>query len=302
MPPTTIDRTFAISGGVVPLIKARKPGVWVPTRPMGGWAAVYGQIGDDGQVVPSVDRDEQVFEAAGELGRIDWEPYIKGRGWNDTHTDLYVGVGTSLEFHDGSTEMSKSHRKVGFWTAGHLFDRNDPKSWEDWLPQERWPSPQELDRADFYWQLGQLLKGTPRPLGFSAEGGMMLSPCHKRILKARVDRVSICQVPVGPDATVEPMEVMGKAVVSLDAVCGRCACPEGGCQVRLAKAQEAMDTTEPVGEPSDADDDLDFDPETPSVRALVRRVMEYKGVTELRAVAFVRAWWESKKNPNKEAA
>lgn len=266
---------------------------------MGGWAAVYGQIGDDGKVVPTTDRDNQVFEAAGQLGLIDWMPYMKGRDWNDTHGDALVGVGTVLEFHDGTTDLSKAHRKVGFWTAGHLYDREDPQSWERF---EKSPSPLELDRADFFWNMAMLLKGTPRPLGFSAEGGMLLSPCGRRILQARVDRVSLCQVPVGPDATVEPMSVMGKAIVTTDAVCGRCACPAGGCQVKLAKAEQApMDTSEGIGRGSVKDDTPEFDPETPSVRELVQLTMKYKGCDEAKAVAWVRAWYESKFN-NQEAA
>jgi len=99
---------------------------------------------------------------------------------------------------------------VGFWTTGHLFDPADPYSWEGFLPREKWPSRHALERSDHFWNLGHLLKGTPRPLGLSAEGRMQTSPDKKRILKAIVTKAAIAEVPVSPDTTVEIMEFARK--------------------------------------------------------------------------------------------
>jgi len=233
-----------MKGEVVPLVKSRGAG-WRPTRPLGGWLMTYGKIGPDGGVVPTVDRDDQIMDAARELGHINWEEYIKGGFWNDTHIvgpdgkPIIVGVPTTLEFHAGDTELSKSHGKVGFWTTGHLFDRTDPQSWQKFLPPDKWPSPGELDRADHFWSLSQLLKGTPRPLGLSAEGSMALSPCRKRVLYAKVTCAAVCEVPVNPDTTLEPMELafLRKGMVGADA-CRNCKCPKGA-RCTLAKAVTA---------------------------------------------------------------
>jgi hypothetical protein len=122
---------FKLAGDLWPLQDLRKAGAtaWAPTRPLGGWLCTYGHVGPDGGVVPTRDRDGHVFEAARQLGAIDFERYIDRGTWNDTHTPTAVGLPDSLEFHDGTTPLSKAHLKVGFWTTGHLFDRVDPKSW-----------------------------------------------------------------------------------------------------------------------------------------------------------------------------
>lgn len=231
---------FKIAGAVTPLIGLRKAvgsetGGWVPTRPMGGWLMTYGKIGPDGGVVPTVDRDGHTAEAARQLGLIDWSGYLKGRRWNDTHSDRVVGLAHTLEFHDGSTDLSKAHRKVGFWTTGHLFDRDDPQSFGDYSPTD-----EELAKADHFWSLAHILQGTPRPIGLSAEGLMALSKCRRRIIYAQVDQAAVCEVPVNPDATLEPMELarllegsplafLRKGMVGASP-CGKCSCPPDACR------------------------------------------------------------------------
>jgi len=193
--------------------KAVGSSVHVPSRPLGGWLMTYGKIGPSGGIVPTVDRQGHIVEAARELGHIDWSEYLKGGRWNDTHLKdeatgrhlALVGLPSVLEFHDGTTELAKAHRKVGFWTAGHLFDRNDPASWSAY--GDYVPTPHDLDRSDYFWDLAQLLKGTPRPLGLSAEGDMALDDSGTRIVFARVRQAAVCELPQNPDTTLEPMQL-----------------------------------------------------------------------------------------------
>lgn len=242
---------FALTGQVVPLSalqKATGAQKRPASRPMGGWLMTYGKIGPDGGIVPTVDRDGQTVEAAKQLGDIDWSTYLKGGLWNDTHDEsTIVGMPSTLEFHDGTTALSKSHGKVGFWTTGALFDRADPSSW---AALGRTPSPRELARADHFWSMAHLLKGTPRPLGFSAHGSMALSPCRKRIIYAKVDHAAVCELPVNPDATAEVMELarhesilehLRKGMVGASP-CTRCKCPPGSCEGLLRKGDSGMTT------------------------------------------------------------
>ena len=246
-----ILQRFALTGSVVALSALQK-GVG-PTRPqnrrLGGWLMTYGKIGPDGGIVPTVDRDGQTVEAAKQLGQIDWSTYLKGGRWNDTHNeDVIVGKPATLEFHDGTTELSKSHGKVGFWTTGHMFDRSDPRSWDD---LGRSPTPREFERADHFWSMAHLLKGMPRPLGFSAHGSMQLSPCRKRIIYAKVDHAAVCELPVNPDSTAEimelgrpsPLEFLRKGMVGASP-CRTCRCPPGSCEGLLAKGASGMTTGE----------------------------------------------------------
>lgn len=249
---STVVRQFKLAGDVWPLLAMEKAAGasaaadsgYRPSRPMGGWLCTYGKVGPDGGIVPTVDRDGHIFDAARQIGFIDWNKYMAGGVWNDTHTATVVGLPDNLEFHDGQTALSKAHGKVGFWTTGHLFDRSDPKSWQglsDEAGKPRAPTPHEFQRADYFWSLSNLLKGTPRPIGLSAEGMMALSQCKKRVLWASMVRAAVCETPVNPDATVEPMiyAVIGRALVgesSDPSPCGKCACPAGSCNVMRKSA------------------------------------------------------------------
>ncbi len=231
------SRNFVITGRVEPLLPMHKGTATVDmravrSRPMGGWLMTYGKLGPDGGIVPTVDRDDHIFEAASELGKIDWTPYVNNGVWNDTHTPLAVGIPWSLEFHDGTTALSQAHRKVGFWTTGWLFDRRDPESWRGLVDEAgapRRPTREEFDRADHFYECAQSLSGTPRPIGFSAEGDMMVSPCRTRIVWARVRKASICELPRNPDSTTEllvqgsPLEGLRKGMMARPP-CGRCSC------------------------------------------------------------------------------
>lgn len=245
--PTIHD--FELNGSVSPLVGLRKAvglGTWSPTRPLGGWLMVYALIKASGALVPIVDRDDQVMEAAKELGHIDWSQYLDGGVWNDTHDEkVRVGVPTGLEFHDETTVLAKAHGKTGFWTEGHLFDRTDPESWERHLPRDKWPTPNDLDRADHFWNLSQMLKGTPRPLGLSAHGLMAESPCGKRIIWCKVTQAAVCELPKNPGSTAEPLlkgsplrivQMRKGMVTRSDRPCGACDCPAGSCEGLLRKA------------------------------------------------------------------
>jgi hypothetical protein len=292
-------RRFRLVGEVVPLHGLRKAASagWQPTRPLGGWLMTYGKIGPDGGIVPTVDREGHIVEAARELGHIDWSGYMRKGTWNDTHDEgCIVGMPTSLEFHDADTELAKAHRKVGFWTTGHLFDRDDPQSWAgltDGGGNPRRPTEHELARADHFWRLGMLLKGLPRPLGFSAHGRMALSSCRRRIIYCEVDAAAVCEVPQNPDATAEllkavrfevegsPLEFLRPGMIGADPPrsCGRCSCAPGSCEGLLRKgrgssfitdtpstvAPEAVDVPAPGG---DATGDGDTE------RATIRRAID----------------------------
>lgn len=200
--PPIASQPFALVGRLSPLRKAAQAR---RSRPMGGWLATYGKIGPTGGIIPTTDRDDQVFEAARSLGQIDWSAYQKGGRWNDTHNEaILVGIPTSLEFHPETSDLAKSHGKVGFFTTGHLFDRADPGSWEG---LGRRPTGEEFQRADYFWGLANLLKGEPRTLALSAHGLMATAPDDKsRIVFAIIRQAAVCEVPVNPDATLEILE------------------------------------------------------------------------------------------------
>lgn len=249
----------------------------VPTRPLAGWATTYGKLGPDGQVLETVDRDGQVMDAAAEAGRIDWSGYVQGGLWNDMHRAplpdgrmpamargrraTYVGTPRALEFCGATHPLAKAHRKVGYFTAGHLWDRRDPESWRRY--GNHLPTPEELDRADHYWELADLVKGTDRPIGFSLHGLMATSPCKKRIIYARVNGLALCELPRNPDTTAEaelikafdipegsmPLaQAIGRSRVGAaePPPCGRCACPPGMCGQLLRKATGTAWDTGPI--------------------------------------------------------
>lgn len=173
-------------------------------RVLGGWAAVYGQIGEDGTVHPTVDRQRQTIEAAGSPESISWDRLLKvGVGViNERHRrgpDRRVGVPLGVEYHDGTTPLSLAHRKVGWWLWFKLFDPDDPDSWAGMEP----PTAVEQKRANYYWELAPLLLAAGRPLGLSIQGGSRASPDGSAILHAFVDEVAVVEYPSNPDCTVE---------------------------------------------------------------------------------------------------
>lgn len=274
--PAPLRLRFGFDGAIAPLVepmaKAVGGTVWRPTRPLGGWVATYGQLQADGSVRETQDRQGHVFEAARTVGQIDFDPYLKRGLWNDTHSPVVVGKPTSLEHHDGRTELSKAHRKVGWWTEGHLWDRSDPRSWTLFGDYE--PTTTDLDRADHFWRLATMLKGVPRPLGFSAEGDMLLSPCRRRIIWAEVRKNAVCELPQNPDAVAVPLRLATDHRLDLGMLgaspCDTCTCPPGArCSTRptlaeaqrLAKAEQAAGDKMPAHvEPEpEGDDDLDED-------------------------------------------
>lgn len=225
-----------MAGEILPLAKAATESGFVPTRPLGGWMCTYAQIGANGGLVPTQDREGHTFEAAGALGRIDFSSYLAKGKWNDTHRrrgglpdapKIVVGLPTGLEFHDETTELAKAHRKVGWWTEGHLFDRADPRSWTLFGDYE--PTAEDLQRADHFWTVATMLKGLPRPLGFSAEGKMLVSPCGKRIIWAQVTDNAVCEVPQNPDAVAVPLRLAVPITHSMVGAspCDSCRCPPG---------------------------------------------------------------------------
>lgn len=269
---------------------------------MGGWLATFAQVGPGGELIPTVDREGHLFEAARTLATIDFTPYLKRGLWNDTHKKpkVYVGVPTGLEQHDGTTELSKAHRKAGWWTEGHLWDRRDPRSWTLFTDHE--PTSEELNRADEFWRLAQLLKGTARPLGFSAEGHMLLSPCGTRIIWAQIAGNAICETPQNLDSTAIPLElaVPEGRILSPDMLgrspCETCACPPGARCLTLSKATDAGGQGTKLPTPQDLegeahDPQKDSSPEELSDEdRLVQRVQAHSGCTEETARRWVRTW------------
>lgn len=237
-PQPTGHAAFEHSGSITPLRKAADG--YAPARQLGGWIITYGKIAPDGAVVPTLDREGHVFEAARTPNGVDFSRYLdlaKGvRGfWNDTHHfdgHCFVGVPTGLEHHTETTELAKAHGKVGWWTEGHLWDRGDERSWKDFTDYV--PTPHDLDRADYYWNAAVMLKGLPRDLGMSAHGKMRVSECGHRITWASVDEDAICEMPQNPDATVQPLRLAVPRAHCAD--CDGCAC--GGSP--LAKAVTAQ--------------------------------------------------------------
>lgn len=287
-----------VSPMVEPLVKAVGASRHRPTRPLAGWLAVYGRRGPHGGIVPTQDRDGHVFEAARSLGQIDWSPYLRSGLWNDTHRKwpeghpkagqhkAIVGLPVMLEFHDGTTALSKAHGKLGFWTAGHLFDRADPNSWE--LYTDHKPSPEDLDRADYYWALSDLLKGLPRPLGISCEGKMALDKATRtKILFAIVENAAVCEIPKNADATLEqmefavaqgPLEILAKA---LDTASGGVHSESPGVRAIV---------------PEDLEGDAQGDAQGDTLGRLLELVMERFQVTRETAQRWVKTFLLRSKN------
>jgi hypothetical protein len=206
-----------------------------PTRPLAGWLMVYGTLGASNNVIPIRDRQGHTHDAARELGHIDWTPYIEKGSWIDNHRwvhpdgrlaewgdrpkdgrRVHVGRAHTLQFHDGSTDLSLQHRKVGYFTSGELYDPTDPRSWEG---LGRVPTPYEFERSEHYWDLATMLKGTPRSLAFSADGVMALSRDKTQLMWARVGAAGVCEIPQHPATTAEPMELgVPSAIASASAL------------------------------------------------------------------------------------
>lgn len=287
----------------MPLAKAQTEQGWTPTRPLGGWLATFGKLDENGGIIPTRDRQGHIFEAARTIGQIDFTDYLEKGRWNDTHhkPKVWVGVPTLLEHHDERSELAKAHRKVGWWTEGHLYDRHDPRSWSLFGDYE--PTTEDLAKADHFWTLATMLKGLPRPLGFSAEGQMLLSPCKTRIIWAKVDGNAVCEVPQNPDTAAVPLELavpddmplVSEMVHRLP--CDNCRCPPGArCKLTapLAKAETiGRGTFASAGDP--------YDPTTlVEVRAreavntsddeLVKLIVRRFGVATTTARRWVRTW------------
>lgn len=286
---------FAMWGEVRPLVGlAKAVDGYVPRRQLGGWAATYGKVGPNGGIVPTEDREGHVFEAAAAVGRIDFSDYLKKGIWNDTHGPVNVGVPTLLEHHGETSELAKAHGKVGWWTEGHLFDREDPRSWQEFTAYT--PTPKDLDRADYYWDLANRLRGLPRDLGFSAEGKMLLSPCGKRIIWAAVNKVAVCEMPQNPDATAQPLRLAVPVTASMiDAdPCETCTCPpHARCKVVPLGKGVATDIIAPIapqdleGSRKDAPSDKD------RIALLVKQVQQRLDCSEEEARRLVLRWARS---------
>lgn len=240
--PDITEIPFTMNGELSPLLvqSARF------TRPMAGWLATWGKIGADGKVILTVDRDRQTFDATAEIGRVDWSPYLQGGTWNDTHDEgVIVGLPDSLGWHDESSALALAHGKVGLYTTGHLFDRDDPASWAgltDKSGNARTPTDHEFERAEYFWSLAGALEGLPRTLALSAHGKMALSPCGSRIIAALLEAAAVCETPKNPDATLEPLRLGLTARIRIRPgmvgrkPCGACRCPVGACAGLLRKS------------------------------------------------------------------
>lgn len=285
-----------------------------PLRPLAGWATTWAKLDANDAIVTTRDRHKQTMDAAAEVGKLDWSAYVDHGVWNDTHTSALVGVPTYLEWvANAKHPLAKSHRKLGFFTAGHLWDRKDPDSWRLYAPPrpdadgnvtaggvQLEPTEEELRKADRFWDLAMRFMELGRPLGFSVQGKMLLSPCEGRIVRAWVTSNAVCELPVNPDATAEPILAMLKAETSpsvLDVLrpkmigkppCGRCTCPGGVCFVGGLPLAKAGVTTDGIGSAAgeDVEGDGEFDADTLSSQRerIADLIVERWGVT--RAVAL----------------
>lgn len=261
-----VERDFAVAGdltlGVSDVVA--KGGDYQPARRLGGWAAPVGFLGQGGEAKVTPDRDNQDIEVAVKLGRIDWSGYITKGIWNDGHlaplpngnwpphardriakgntTPVYVGVPTGLVYAAPESELAKAHGKWGFYTWGHLFDRDDPRSWMDFT--DHVPTSEDLDRADYYYDIAKSLESTDARLGFSIHGTASFSPCRRRITGATLPQLAVVTSPKVPGATLDLIKgqtiemQMGRADVS-PAVCGRCQCPPGSCVLLVKGGMDA---------------------------------------------------------------
>jgi len=304
-----------LQGSLLPLAKvASRVDGHAPTRPMAGWATVWAQILPDGTLVPVIDRDEQTMDCAAELAGIDWSAYLqRSRGfWNDCHKGnipgnraIKVGMGRILQFHDADSPFAREHGKVGWWTAGHLWDRADPASWQ--LYTDYIPTSIDLDRADAYWRMAQQLDGTERPLGFSVDGRMRTSPCGKRIIWARVEEIALAPGPSNPACTVEPLAVLAKASKELGAqglaflpagligrnatpdACGTCSCGPNACGLRrLVKSDSGDVAPMAVESHGGAVAEQPVAPPPTDLRRLLARVRKRYGLDEPGAIRALR--------------
>lgn len=333
-----IVRPFGIGGVIstaVELVKGNPSG-HVPKRQLRGWLTTYGHLTDDGTVVPTVDREGQINEAAAQLGMIDWSAYVRNGLWNEGHRAplphgrfprkvkgniaVYVGVPTSLTFHDGTTELSRSHRKVGFHTGGHLFDRNDPRSWTDYT--DHVPTERELRKADELWEIAEAVKGTPASLAFSAHGLMAQSKCKRRIVWATISQAAIVTVPINPDCDAEavemvkgligdsgdPLDIIGRSKVgdSTPSPCGRCSCAPGLCEGlrRMVKGSVSpsgvvlpVTGSNPTQGSSDELGDADIANRTRSFDRLIRAIMEQNpDIDQDTAIRWIEMWVDHRKS------
>lgn len=199
---------------------------WTPTRPLGGWLATSHEILADGSLKPVPDRDGQVFEASGDMRAVELGAYTGWGLWNDEHRPVFVGVPTFLEFCGPDHPIAKEHGKVGLWTEGHLFDADDPASWELFAkgrPESVWgdiprpsaplrPSEAELARADGYWAMAKSNGDLGRGIGFSAHGQSRVR--NNTIVRARITQAAVCAIPMNPHATAQPLALSRR--LSLD--------------------------------------------------------------------------------------
>lgn len=203
-----------------------------------------------------------------------------------------VGHGMRLEYHDATSPLAKAHGKVGFWTEGHLWDRNDPRSWT--LAGAYEPTSADLDRADHFWALATMLKGVPRPIGFSADGKMLLSPCGTRIIWARVNESAVCELPQNPHAVALPLELsvpLGGASV-LARACDTCRCPPGARCVPTAAALAKAVTPSAPPVPEDLEPDVHGD--TGETTTLIRLIVDRYHVSEAHAKRWVTRYYRNR--------
>jgi hypothetical protein len=283
-------RDFRLYGSVSPLLEKAVVTGYRPRRRLGGWLATFGKIGPNGGIVPTVDRDGHVFAAARQLGLVDWSAYLEKGLWNDRHFDglihkpeTIVGIADTLEFADEHTSLGQAHRKVGFFTTGHLFDRADPRSWEG---LGRTPRPHELAKSDEYWELAQLLDGTPRELGFSAHGKMALGQDGCSIAYAKISQCAIAQLPKNPDATVQ---LLSKA------------CAAGP----ISDLAKAVTADNPLGR-AIVPEDLEATPDRSSseqeaVQRILQRLMDRYNLSKAQAQRALNAWLRKNRPANMEA-
>lgn len=213
--------SYQISGFL--LVPMNKGGSLSPySRPLEGWATTYGVVGEDGQVIPTVDRENEVMLAASKPGMVDYSRYLSHGFLNDAHSARLIGIPQSARFVGLSDPLANEQSKVGYYTDGHLVARGEPNSWLSLDGSQRFrmakdgtvsnkpyePTPEEFDKADHYFETGRDLQRGGRVLGFSLQGKKATRPGPdgtREITYALWDQLAVLPYPHNYDATIESM-------------------------------------------------------------------------------------------------
>jgi len=130
-----------------------------------------------------------------------------------------VGIPDSIEYVAVAHALSTRDGKIGWYSHFHILDPKETASWRnaDGSPRMRMlrdgtvtdepfePTPEERDRADWFWETGLQMQRDGRTLGQSIQGRETALPCAggKCIVRATAHQIALVEYPHNPDASVE---------------------------------------------------------------------------------------------------